>query len=261
MAITERMSLAEGRPQRRKLFAAMAQQNCGQCGYLCESYADKLASGDEQRTNLCVPGGKDTSRMLKKLIAPASEKTASSQLPVGPAPVVALPAGEAGYSREQPLTAIFKSVRRLNADGSEKDTRHVVFDLSNTGLAYEPGDSFGLMPSNDPGVVDAVLAAMKAPAAFPVGGKSFREALISDYALGVAPDMLFEFASYMVGGARRQQLKALAKGQDPDGDAATFDGSRSLWADAPRSGSLSRMPRTVATTALFHLIVAIGNAG
>ncbi len=64
---------------------------------------------------------------------------------------------------------------------------------------------------------------MKAPMDFPVGGKTFREALLSDYALGVAPDILFEFASYMVGGARRQKLKALAKGQDPDGDAASFD--------------------------------------
>ncbi|MEQ1716549.1 MAG: (Fe-S)-binding protein, partial [Hyphomicrobium sp.] len=62
MAIGERMSLAEGKPVRRKLFAAMAQQNCGQCGYLCEAYADKLASGEEQRANLCVPGGKETSR-------------------------------------------------------------------------------------------------------------------------------------------------------------------------------------------------------
>jgi sulfite reductase (NADPH) flavoprotein alpha-component len=223
MAIAERLSLAEGRPQRRMLFAAMAQQNCGQCGYLCESYADKLASGEEQRTNLCVPGGKDTSRMLKKLIEVAPEAAASSTAPEKPASVVALPAGEPGYSREQPLAAIFKSARRLNAEGSEKDARHIVFDLSGTGLAYEPGDSFGLMPTNDPGLVDAVLAAMKAPADFPVGGKSFREALFNDYALGLAPDMLFEFASYMVGGARRQKLKALAKGQDPDGDAATFD--------------------------------------
>src|SRR5262245_29192282 len=36
MPMPERMALAEGRPLPRRLFAAMAQQDCGQCGYLCE---------------------------------------------------------------------------------------------------------------------------------------------------------------------------------------------------------------------------------
>src|SRR4051812_10228219 len=33
MPIADRMKLAEGRPLRRKMMAAMAQQDCGQCGY------------------------------------------------------------------------------------------------------------------------------------------------------------------------------------------------------------------------------------
>jgi sulfite reductase (NADPH) flavoprotein alpha-component len=222
MAIDERMRLADGLSPRRKMFAAMAQKNCGQCGYLCEAYADKLATGEEQRTNLCVPGGKDTSRMLKKLVEATPDVAAA--VPTAETPkTAAKPSGERGYCRELPVAATFKSAQRLNGAGSEKDTRHVVFDLTNTGLSYEPGDSFGLMPSNDPALVDAVLAAMKAPGDFPIGEKSFRQALIEDYGLGLAPDMLFVFASFMVGGARRQKLKALAKGQDPDGDAATYD--------------------------------------
>ena len=44
MAIDERMQLAEGRPLKRKLFAAMAQQDCGQCGYLCETYSAAIAA-------------------------------------------------------------------------------------------------------------------------------------------------------------------------------------------------------------------------
>jgi sulfite reductase (NADPH) flavoprotein alpha-component len=234
MPIGDRMALADGRPQRRKLFAAMAQQDCGQCGYLCESYADKLANGEETRANLCVPGGKDTSRMLKKLledthVAPAVADAAhySTAAPDNQA------RGELGYCRERPVVATFISAVRLNGGGSEKDTRHVVIDLSATGLAYVPGDSFGLIPSNDQALVHSVLAAMKAPGDFPVGGKTFREALSNDYALGLAPDMLFEFASYLVGGSRRQKLKALAKGQDPDGDAATFDVLKVIEAFGP----------------------------
>ena len=128
-----------------------------------------------------------------------------------------------GSSRERPVTAIFRSATRLTGAASEKDTRHIVFDISQAGIGYAPGDSFGLFPTNDPALADAVLAAMRAPADFPIGGKSFRQALIEDYALGAAPDALFELVSYMVGGERKKLAKALAKGDDPNGDAATFD--------------------------------------
>ena len=67
MPIAERMKLAEGRPIRRKMMAAMAQQDCGQCGYNCHDYSEVIASKAEARLNLCVPGGKETARMLKSL--------------------------------------------------------------------------------------------------------------------------------------------------------------------------------------------------
>ncbi len=63
----ERMKLAEDRPLRRRFMAAMAQQDCGQCGYNCEDYANAIFRKQEARLNLCVPGGKETARMLKKL--------------------------------------------------------------------------------------------------------------------------------------------------------------------------------------------------
>lgn len=229
MPLSERMELAAERPLRRKLFAAMAQQNCGQCGYLCESYADKLAAGEERRQNLCVPGGKETTRALKALL----QDLPSTGIPAGrppaqaptaaPSPAAPPASGQSGYCRDQPVTAAFKSARRLSGEGSQKDTQHIVFDIASSGIAYVPGDSFGIIPRNDPALVDAVLAAMNAPADFPVGGTTFREALLQQYSLGLAPDMLCELASYMVGGERRTKLKALAKGLDPDGDAATYD--------------------------------------
>src|SRR5471032_2970194 len=67
MPIADRMKLAEGRPLRRRMMAAMAQQDCGQCGYNCQDYSDALFSRSEERLNLCVPGGKETARMLKTL--------------------------------------------------------------------------------------------------------------------------------------------------------------------------------------------------
>src|ERR1700733_8891944 len=67
MPIADRMKLAEGRPLRRRMMAAMAQQDCGQCGYNCNDYSDAIAGKAEARLNLCVPGGKETARMLKAL--------------------------------------------------------------------------------------------------------------------------------------------------------------------------------------------------
>ena len=224
MAIDERMKLAEGRPMRRKLFAAMAQQDCGQCGYLCDTYSEALATGAETKQNLCAPGGKETSRMLKKLLEDVPAAKADVAAPTAGVPKPARQPAQLGYSRDLPVDATFVSSARITGAASEKDARHVVFDLTKSGLDYVPGDSFGLMPTNDPALVDAILAAMRAPADFPLSdGKTLRNALIEDYSLGSPPDILFELVSYMVGGDRRKKAKALAKGGDPEGDADQFD--------------------------------------
>ena len=107
------------------------------------------------------------------------------------------------------------------------------FDLTGSGIDYAPGDSFGLFARNDPALADAVLAAMRAPADFPIGVKTLRAALIEDYSLGLAPDMLFELISYVTGGERRRKAKLLAQGGDPDGDAAALDVLAALEKFAP----------------------------
>ena len=223
LPLPDRMKLAEGRPVRRKMMAAMGQQDCGQCGYNCQDYAEALFLKKEERLNLCVPGGKDTARMLKNLYAeigaepPAAvERAADSAAP-------ALPAAEAGRSRDNPVDAKFLSRTRLNKAGSEKETWHIEFDLSESSLDYTVGDSFGLYPTNDPALVDAVLKALDAPADFPIGGRTLREVLFDGVSLSPAPDMLFQLFSYVTGGERRKKAKALADGGDPDGDAATLD--------------------------------------
>jgi sulfite reductase (NADPH) flavoprotein alpha-component len=220
MPIAERMTLADGKPLPRRLFAAMAQQDCGQCGYLCETYSKAIAEGKEPKLNLCAPGGKETSRMLKRLLeeTPVDTAEVAKREAVPAEPKTAEPG-----TRAAPVEAVFMSASCLNGKGSQKDTRHVVFDLTGSGLSYMPGDSFGLFPRNDPDLAEAIRSALRVPPDFPVGGKPIRDALIEDYALGLAPDMLFELMSYLVGGERRLKAKALAKGEDPDGDAASLD--------------------------------------
>jgi sulfite reductase (NADPH) flavoprotein alpha-component len=228
MSIADRMKLAEGRPLPRRMMAAMAQQDCGQCGSSCEEYSLSIFQKKEERVNLCVPGGKDTSRMLKKLFeeigaSGAAAPVTSAPSPAAEAAAAPAPAAAPGRSRENPVDATVVSRTRLNKPGSEKETWHVEFDLSRSGLEYVVGDSFGIMPANDPGLVDAILKALGAPPDFPIGGRTLREVLTDGVSLSPAPDMLFQLYSYVTGGERRQKAKALSSGEDPDGDAATID--------------------------------------
>src|SRR6266571_7033883 len=129
MPIADRMKLAEGRPLRRRFMAAMAQQDCGQCGYDCHNYSEAIATKSEARLNLCVPGGKETARMLKSLYeeidkAPAASSSAPS---AAAAPAVV---AEPGRSRDNPAPAIFLGRHLLNKGKSEKETWHIDFDLS-----------------------------------------------------------------------------------------------------------------------------------
>jgi sulfite reductase (NADPH) flavoprotein alpha-component len=224
MPIADRMKLAGGRPLRRRMMAAMAQQDCGQCGYNCNDYSDAIASKAEPRLNLCVPGGKETARMLKALNEELEKAPpASSGAAAGPA--VAAPAitAEPGRSRDNPVPATFVSRRLLNGSGSEKETWHIDFDLTGCGLDYVVGDSFGIFARNDLGHVDQIIALLGASHTTQVRGKTLREVLRDDVSLAPAPDSLFELISFITGGAQREKARALAQGEDPDGDAATLD--------------------------------------
>lgn len=228
LAAGERMALAEGRPLAPRLMAAMAQQDCGQCGYSCADYANAIFLKNEERLNLCAPGGKETARLVKTLAAeigaeatPPGQGPVEAQLP--PAEPGSKPIAVPGTCRENPAEAVFLSRRRLNGAGSEKETFHVEFDLGASGLTYEAGDSFGIFPRNDLGYVDQIIAMLGAAHTTEVRGRTLREVLRDEVSLGVAPDSLYELFSYISGGAAREKARALARGEDPDGDAATLD--------------------------------------
>jgi sulfite reductase (NADPH) flavoprotein alpha-component len=221
LPMAERMKLAEAKPLRWRMMAAMAQQDCGQCGYDCKNYSGAIFQGKEERLNLCVPGGKETARMLKRLHE--EFKSAPAEPPMPAAETVSVPEAVPRYSRDNPAMATVLSCRRLNKPGSQKETWHVELNVATRGLDYAVGDSFGLFPTNDPGLVDAVIKALGAPADFPIGGRTLRECLLDGVSLSPAPDMLFQLFSYITGGERRQKAKALATGEDPDGDAGSLD--------------------------------------
>jgi sulfite reductase (NADPH) flavoprotein alpha-component len=80
-------------------------------------------------------------------------------------------------------------VNRLLNQGSDKETRHFEISLQDSGLSYEPGDSLGVIPQNNPQVVDDLLSAtgLSGEETVLVGEEklSLREALINRLACTV----------------------------------------------------------------------------
>ena len=194
LELDERLALAEGRSLPRRLMAAMAQLDCGQCGYLCQTYAEALAEGRETSTALCQPGAKVTRDAVKRLMADV-------KVAVVAPPAVIKPRGE---------VARVLASERLTAEASEKDVRRIVLDLSGTGITYEPGDSLGVSVRNDPSLVEACLVALGAR-----GDDALRETLSSERDIARPLDRTLDL---MAGAARHPAeaaaLRRLADGED-----------------------------------------------
>jgi sulfite reductase (NADPH) flavoprotein alpha-component len=67
---------------------------------------------------------------------------------------------ESSYSRSNPFRAEVLENINLNGRGSNKETHHLELSLEGSGLTFEPGDSLGIYPENDPALVHLLLEEM-----------------------------------------------------------------------------------------------------
>ena len=74
LTLAERMEMAKDGDLKTKLFAAMAQTDCGACGWDCEGYAAAIATDETKDISLCVPGESETLDMLKALMEAAGKE-------------------------------------------------------------------------------------------------------------------------------------------------------------------------------------------
>ncbi len=176
MPLEERMELAKERPFKLQLMAAMGQQDCGQCGYLCKSYADAIVTGAETDLNLCSPGGRPTAKKIKSLMADAPALDESTQ---DASPANGVNGNEFVYDRKNPFLAKVKKVSTLNSNGSVKDTRHVEIDLSGSGITYQPGDALGIYPKNPPELAEDIIACIKADSEMLIVMDNYEHSLFS----------------------------------------------------------------------------------
>ena len=61
------------------------------------------------------------------------------------------------WSRKNPFFADVKLNTLMSGRGSKKEIRHYELSLGDSNLTYEVGDSLGVMPINDPDLVDLIL--------------------------------------------------------------------------------------------------------
>ena len=117
------------------------------------------------------------------------------------------------YSRKNPFPSKLSVNRRLTLDGSEKETRHFELSLEGSGLAYEAGDSLGVLPANCPELVGEIIRALHATGDEPVPGnnganKPLREALLTDYQI-THPSKQFIEALVVQGGEAESLMREL----------------------------------------------------
>ncbi|MDB5084123.1 MAG: subunit alpha of sulfite reductase [Bacilli bacterium] len=133
------------------------------------------------------------------------------------------------YSRTSPFEAEVLENLNLNGRGSNRETRHLELSLEGSNLQFEPGDSLGIYPQNDPVLVDTLINEMgwNPEEPVPVNKKGderpLRDALLSNYEITVLTKPLLELAAplcsssdlrQLLESGREQELKTYIKERD-----------------------------------------------
>ena len=133
-----------------------------------------------------------------------------SQSPIQ-TPAASLQTVESIYSRTNPFRAEVLENINLNGRGSNKETRHLEISLEGSGFTFEPGDSLGIYPENDPVLVAQLLEKLNWSPEEPVTVKTgdvrpLKEALQSYYEMTVLTKPLLERASKLSTNKELQEL-------------------------------------------------------
>ena len=114
------------------------------------------------------------------------------------------------FTRAKPLVAPLSRNTVLTGPASAKEVRQFGFDLSEHDVTYSVGDSLGVFAHNDPGLVDAWLAAtgLRGDQTVEIDGsdRPLREALIADYDIRKVTPNIVRFVAEHTRDAR--QLRA-----------------------------------------------------
>ncbi|WP_152655098.1 assimilatory sulfite reductase (NADPH) flavoprotein subunit [Oceanobacillus sp. CFH 90083] len=97
----------------------------------------------------------DAEEWLESVLDKLSES--QSSVPASAEAAVAVEAVSSTFSRTNPFEAEIYENLNMNGRGSNKETYHMELSLEGSNLEYEPGDSIGIYPENDPRIVGELL--------------------------------------------------------------------------------------------------------
>jgi sulfite reductase (NADPH) flavoprotein alpha-component len=125
--------------------------------------------------------------LTRKLAADQPRIAAAPLSPASPARTV---------DKHNPFLAAVVDNFVLSGRGSSKETRHIELSLAGSSIAFEPGDALGVLPRNDPALVEALLGhlslARDAPVTVKTRQLTLSEALSSAYEITVATPRFIE---------------------------------------------------------------------
>ncbi|ASK62175.1 assimilatory sulfite reductase (NADPH) flavoprotein subunit [Virgibacillus phasianinus] len=136
---------------------------------------------------------------------------------------------QSAYSRTNPFKAEILDNWKLNGRGSNKETRHLELSLEGSNLEFEPGDSLGVFPENNPELVEQIIDVMNwnpeeiVPASKKGDSKTLRDALHYHFEITILTKPLLKQAALLFENEaliellepeRDDELKAYLDGRD-----------------------------------------------
>jgi sulfite reductase (NADPH) flavoprotein alpha-component len=125
---------------------------------------------------------------------------------------LATAAAAAVYDKRHPFAATVIDNSPLTGRGSSKETRHIEFSLEGSDLSFAPGDALGIVPRNDPSLVDAVLECLSLPADAPIvlenSATTLGETLAAHFDISATTPRFIERWSEISGASELASVKA-----------------------------------------------------
>ena len=127
------------------------------------------------------------------------------------------PSAPAAFDKQNPFAATVIDNLVLTGRGSSKETRHVELSLEGSNLVYEPGDALGIVPRNDPSLVENLLTTLSLPAGAPVAAKKqslpLADALASAFEITAVTPRFIEHWAQLSGASELEKLRAADQAQ------------------------------------------------
>ncbi|MBD8216017.1 sulfite reductase subunit alpha [Erwinia persicina] len=120
-----------------------------------------------------------------------------------------------GSNKNNPYAAALATNKRLSGEKSGKDIRHFEFDLTDSGLKYEAGDALGVIPVNEPALVNLLLTQLKSDYDNPVPGfdRSLGDLLTYQFEISEPSRKLIEWVGQ---NTTNQELRHVLQHDDKD---------------------------------------------